>query len=215
MSEVPRLLLLTDRSQLRLGRGLVATIAECVGAGLTHVVVREHDLTPDARSALIRTLADVPGLTVLSSRILDACAAGLHLPATRACNAVSASLNTRSDACEVTPTPRYIPGGGRARALWGRSCHSAEEVRRAAQEGVDYVTLSPYAATPSKPGYGPPLPRDAYAGHALPVLALGGITPANAAQARAEGAHGVAVMGAVMRAAEPAAVVEQLLEALR
>ncbi len=74
------------------------------------------------------------------------------------------------------------------------------------------MTLSPFAASLSKPGYGPPVDRDAYAGHAIPVLALGGVAPGNAAQARAAGAHGVAVMGAVMRAASPAAVVRRLLE---
>jgi thiamine-phosphate pyrophosphorylase len=84
----------------------------------------------------------------------------------------------------------------------------------AAAEGAAYATLSPYAATPSKPGYGPPLPTTAFAGHPIPVFALGGITPANVAEARAAGAYGVAVMGAVMRADEPAAVVRSLLEAL-
>ena len=75
-----------------------------------------------------------------------------------------------------------------------------------------WVTLSPYAASASKPGYRPLLSADAFAGHALPVLALGGITPGNAAEARAAGAHGVAVMGAVMRAPDPAAVVARLRE---
>lgn len=44
------------------------------------------------------------------------------------------------------------------------------------------------------------------------MLALGGITVANAAAARNAGAHGVAVMGAVMRAPDPAAVVAALLQ---
>jgi thiamine-phosphate pyrophosphorylase len=45
----------------------------------------------------------------------------------------------------------------------------------------------------------------------VPVLALGGVDAANAASAREAGAHGVAVMGCVMRAADPAAVVRRLL----
>ncbi|NYG60347.1 thiamine-phosphate pyrophosphorylase [Nocardioides daedukensis] len=188
---LPRLLLLTDRSQLRLGRGLVRTVHECVEAGLTHLVVREHDLPPDARHALVAALADLPGLTVISSHIADPVAHGLHQP---------------SD-----PTRHVLPTAT-AHQLLGRSCHTRTEVYRAAADGVDYVTLSPFALTPSKPGHGPALGPDAYADHRVPVYALGGITPRNARAARDAGAHGVAVMGAVMRAAEPGAVVAALLE---
>jgi thiamine-phosphate pyrophosphorylase len=177
-------LLLTDRSQLRLGRPLVATVRECVEAGLRAVVVREHDLPAATRRSLVADLAAIPGLTVLSSRIPDAAAAGLHLAADQPA----------------------VPG-----VRFGRSCHTAEEVRRAGAEGAEWATLSPYALTASKPGYGPPLPPQEYDGLSVPTYALGGIGPANAAAARAAGAHGVAVMGAVMRAAEPAAVVAALL----
>lgn len=187
---LPRLLLLTDRSQLRLGRGLVRTVHECVEAGLTHLVVREHDLPPDARHALVGALVDLPGLTVVSSRITDPVAHGLHQPA----------------------DPCHPPATGTAHQLLGRSCHTRREVCRAAADGVDYVTLSPFALTPSKPGHGPALDPDAYADHPVPAYALGGITPENARAARDAGAHGVAVMGAVMRAAEPGAVVAALLE---
>jgi len=46
------------------------------------------------------------------------------------------------------------------------------------------------------------------------VYALGGIeTPAQVAGCRAAGAAGVAVMGAVMRAGDPAALVRSLLAA--
>jgi thiamine-phosphate pyrophosphorylase len=85
-------------------------------------------------------------------------------------------------------------------------------VHRAAAEGAAYATLSPFATSLSKPGYGPPVDCDAYASECdLPVLALGGIDPGNAARARAAGAHGVAVMGCVIRSASPAAVVRELL----
>jgi len=180
---IPRLVLLTDRSQLRLGRGLVRTVRECADAGLRAVVVREHDLAPERRRALVRTLADIDGLRVLSSRITDSAAHGLHLAAHQ-------------------PPP--------LRAQWGRSCHSRTDVARAAEQGASWVTLSPYAASGSKPGR-TPLPAAAFAGHSVPVLALAGIDVTNAAGALAAGAHGVAVMGAVMRAGEPAAVVADLL----
>jgi thiamine monophosphate synthase len=195
-----RLLLLTDRSQLRLGRGLVRTVRECVDAGLAMVVVREHDLPPPQRSALIRELVALDGLTVISSRIPDPAAHGVHAASS---NAELPSLPGIAGTVDADLTPRYMRG---------RSCHTVAEVYDAAGEGVDYVTLSPYAESASKPGYGPALGGSAFAeAWPLPVYALGGIDPTNAAQAREAGAHGVAVMGAVMRAERPAAVIEALL----
>jgi len=192
VAHVPRLVVLTDRSQLPLGRGLVETIIECHRAGLEAVVVREHDLEPYARHALLTALAELPGLWVISSRIADPAAHGVHLAAHQ-------------------PPPRPLAGLARR---WGRSCHDRADVERASEEGASWVTLSPYGASASKPGHGPPLPVTAWADHPLPVLALGGTTPANAAQARAAGVHGVAVMGNVMRAARPGDVVARILEAL-
>lgn len=185
-TELPRLLVLTDRSQLRLGRPLMRTLLECADAGLTHVVLRELDL-PDGHRALLAADAAAAGLTVIAAHRALPGAVGVHLPAD-------------------------VPPADDGATLVGRSCHSADEVTRAA--GATYATLSPYAPTRSKPGYGPPLPASAYAGHAVPVFALGGITVANAAEARAAGAHGVAVMGEVMRSADPAATVAALLEAV-
>jgi thiamine monophosphate synthase len=204
----PRLLLLTDRTQLPAGRDLVDTVVACADAGLSAVVVREHDLDPAARTSLIGELARVPGLTVISSRIPDAAAHGLHMAAAGddICNTSLADLPGRCDDQVDGSTACY---------MWlGRSCHSRAEVRRAAAEGATYATLSPYAVSRSKPGYGPPLPAEVFADHPIPVFALGGVDPSNAPQARAAGAHGVAVMGAVMRAEDPGTVVHALIEAV-
>ena len=191
---MPRVVLLTDRAQLRLGRGLVETVAQCHRAGLEAVIVREHDLAPASRRALVAALTRLRGLRVISSRIHDPAAHGLHLAAHQ-------------------PAPEPDPRAGSAVAgQWGRSCHQRADVERAADEGASWVTLSPYAISVSKPGYGPPLPSSAWTGHRLPVLALGGVTPDNAADARNAGAHGVAVMGEVMRAAQPGDVMARLLE---
>jgi thiamine-phosphate pyrophosphorylase len=197
--DLPRLLLLTDRSQLHLGRSLVRTVAECVEVGVTHVVVRELDLPEAARTALVTALLDV-GATVLSARTLLPGAAGVHLP----------------EAIVPDEKHHFSAGSGAFRpglSPWGRSCHAPGEVERAAEEGAGWAFLSPYAEGGSKPGRDP-LPAAAFAGHPIPVFALGGVTPANAASALAAGAHGVAVMGAVMGAAEPAAVASALLEAV-
>ena len=213
---LPRLVLLTDRSQLRLGRGLARTVRECADAGLEAVVVREHDLEPARRRALVETLAGIDGLTVISSRIPDPAADGLHLASHRAAPTTTVTARTRAPGGSLAH--RRVGGRSDTRSLetpWGRSCHSRDDVADAAREGASWVTLSPYAATISKPGHGPALPASAYADHPVPVLALGGITAGRAAGAVAAGAHGVAVMGAVMRAADPAGEVAALLRELR
>jgi len=80
------------------------------------------------------------------------------------------------------------------------------------------VTLSPTFLTGSKPGYGPALGLDALAAAAAkapgPIVALGGITPHNAAACLAAGARGVAVMGEIMRAADPETTIRRLLQAI-
>ena len=85
--------------------------------------------------------------------------------------------------------------------------------------GAAYATLSPVFPTAPKPGYGPPLGLAGLARLArtvpdLPVYALGGIDAASAAACRGAGAAAVAVMGAVMRAAEPEAATRELLAAV-
>lgn len=185
---MPRVLVLTDRAQLPLGRSLQATLAACADGGLTHVVLRELDLSDDQRGALAERLA-ARGLTVIAARRPVAGATAVHLAADQAPPA------------DGTP--------------WGRSCHSADEVRAAAADEAAWVTLSPFAPTASKPGYGPPVPAHAFADHTVPVYALGGITtPAEAERAVAAGAHGVAVMGALMRAEDPSALARLLLGAV-
>lgn len=180
---IPRLIVLTDRRLLPPGRSLGDVFPVLASAGLGAVLLREPDLPDEQRAALAAS----------------ALAAGLDVVAAH--RAVPGCLGVHVRAADPAPS-----GGA-----WGRSCHDRAEVVRAASEGAAWVTLSPYAATDSKPGYGPPLPASAFDGLPLPSYALGGITPANAAAARAAGADGVAVLGAVMRAADPAAVVAALL----
>ncbi|RMH52487.1 MAG: thiamine phosphate synthase [Zetaproteobacteria bacterium] len=64
------------------------------------------------------------------------------------------------------------------------SCHDADQLRRAAEVGADFALLSPLFATASHPQR-PPLGVERWRALAtaapLPVVALGGITPANRA----------------------------------
>lgn len=180
-----KLLVLTDRFQVPKARTLVDVVRAAVEGGARTVVLREKDLPRADRVALADQLRElVPTLIVGSDpTIADG---GVHLAAN-----------------DLFPARRP--------ALVGRSCHSAEELERAAAEGCDYATLSPIFASASKPGYGPPLGVDALRDAPLPVYALGGVDPSNASACVAAGAAGVAVMGYVMRAADPALAVRELI----
>ncbi len=103
-----------------------------------------------------------------------------------------------------------------ADALVGRSTHSIDELRRAADEGVDYVTFGPVWETPGKRAFGAPkgpaeLARAARVGP--PVLALGGVTTIDALRAAAEagawGVAGIRVFESQRSAAELAAAVRE------
>lgn len=192
---LPRVLLLTDRAQLPDGRELVDTVCRCVDAGLEAVVVRELDLPGPERRALTVRIAET-GVTVISARTWFPRAGGVHLSATQ----------TGLDA--------------RPARFHGRSCHNDEQVRRAVGGGASYLTISPVALSASKPGYGPQLGttgvrRAADLAGRVPVFALGGVDADNAAVMRAAGAYGVAVMGAVMSAEDPALTFTRIREEAR
>lgn len=89
-------------------------------------------------------------------------------------------------------------------ALLGASCHGPEELARAAELGVDFVVLSPVLPTPSHPGaetIGWARFAEWLADYPLPVYALGGLSRSGLVQARAAGAHGVALKSAAWAAA--------------
>jgi thiamine-phosphate pyrophosphorylase len=108
-----------------------------------------------------------------------------------------------------------------ARGLVGTSAHSLARVELAARAGVDAVVFGPIWATPQKARYGAPLGLGALAAAAAVIgpsrarlVAIGGIDgPERAAQARAAGAHAVAVIRAVLTAADPGAAAAALVTA--
>jgi thiamine-phosphate pyrophosphorylase len=200
----PTLLVITDRRQAR--GTLDDTVAAVLAAGGRWISLREKDLPASERIdqlARLIALARPRGAKVLVHEDLDAAlqagADGVHLPS----------------GSDPATARRKL---GRA-ALLGVSAHSAAEIQAAAARGADYVTVSPIFASASKPGYGPMLGLPALAALAravaIPVIALGGVTEVTAAECRAAGAAGIAVMGHIMRAADPSAVTARLIAALQ
>jgi len=105
-----------------------------------------------------------------------------------------------------------------ASALIGTSIHSVAEADVLDPALVDYAIAGPAFESASKPGYGPALGveglRAIVAATRVPVVAIGGIDAARAGAVMAAGAAGIAVMGLVMRAPDPADEVRALLAAL-
>lgn len=199
-------MVVTDRRQaVGPGRDLADVVGAAVEGGARTVLLREKDLAPDERRALARPLGEMLG--AVGGRLLVAGDVGLA----REVGAAGVHLA----AADPWPSPE-----DRAGLLVGRSCHSVDDLRSALTHGADYATLSPIWPSPSKPGYGPALGPERLAAAcaavpALPVVALGGVTPERAAACRSAGAAGVAVMGEVMRADDPAACVRALLAELQ
>jgi thiamine-phosphate pyrophosphorylase len=200
----PPLLVITDRHQAR--RPIEDMARAIFAGGCRWLSLREKDLDGTTRLILLRRLVAIGqryGASVTVHADVDAAlaagAAGVHLP---------------SDVSPVGARGRL----GKA-ALIGCSVHNEAALTRAAERGADYATLSPIYPSASKPGYGPPLGLDrlarAAAATTLPVIALGGIDETNAARCLDAGAAGLAVMGEVMRAADPAGMLTRLIRVVR
>lgn len=198
----PLVHLITDR---RLAPDLAARASAALAGlppGVAAIQLREKDLGGGALLALARSLGAVcraRGQRLLVNDRLDVALAagadGVHLP---------------SAGVPVADARRLLGPG----ALVGVSCHSAEDVARALAGGASYATFSPIYDTPSKRPFGPPVGVAALEDAArlgLPLVALGGVTPARAAEVRAAGAVGVAVIRAWLEGADPAAAVRGLL----
>jgi thiamine-phosphate pyrophosphorylase len=91
-----------------------------------------------------------------------------------------------------------------AKLISGKSVHSAEDAKKAEDEGFDYVLFGPVFKTPGKGKFGNPKGLDELrrvsAGVKIPVLAVGGITPLRAKRCIDAGAYGVAAIRSFMKA---------------
>jgi len=199
----PPLLLVTDRRQARLP--LKEVVERACAGGCRWVSLREKDLPADAQVALARILA--PIARRYGARLTSHGDAALA----RAAGLDGVHLSAHGDGAAA----RAMLG---PHALVGISIHSAAEAAALDPAVVDYAIAGPAYPTASKPGYGPALGPDGLAAICsaamVPVVAIGGIKADNVSAIIAAGAAGVAVMGTVMRSAEPCKVTEDLLAAL-
>jgi thiamine-phosphate pyrophosphorylase len=199
----PPLLLVTDRAQAR--RSLQEIVAAALAGGCRWVSLREKNLPEDEQIVLARML--LPMARKSGARLMlhgEAALAnmagvdGVHLP-------------SGSDAAAA----RALMGPGK---LIGVSIHTVTEAGAIDPHAADYALAGPAFETPSKPGYGPEIGRRGLGEIAracrVPVLAIGGMNPVRVGEVMAAGCAGVAVMGGVMRAPDPAVEVGALIATL-
>ncbi|MGD9763062.1 MAG: thiamine phosphate synthase [Candidatus Binatia bacterium] len=107
-----------------------------------------------------------------------------------------------------------------AAKIIGTSTHTPQQADAALRAGaIDYLAYGPIFATHSKADPDPVQGLDALAAVRrrcpLPLVAIGGITAANARAVRTAGADAVAVIAAIAKADDPAVATRQLLAAAR
>ncbi len=199
------LYLITDRRQVP-GGDLVGAVRAALEGGVRAVQLREKDLPARELLLLARQLRSLTrkfgALLLINDRIDVALAAeadGVHLG---------------GGSLPVAET-RALLGPDR---LIGVSTHHRDEIAAAADQGADFVTFGPVYHTPSKAPYGSPVGldrlREACAGSALPVFALGGVKENCIHDVLNCGAHGIAMISAILAEGNPSLASRTLLNRL-
>lgn len=207
----PLLYYITDRSafpgdEATRRQKLLGKIAEAARAGVDYIQLREKDLSTRDLESLAREAVRVireakqlaPGPQPLAPALLINSRTDIALAAG------ADGVHLRSD--DISPQDVkqiWMRGAGTlARGdssqvpLIGVSCHSPEEVARAAADGATFAVFAPVFEKKDSPDARPAglgLLRQACAAK-IPVLALGGITLCNARSCLEAGAAGIAAI---------------------
>lgn len=195
------LYLVTDRS-LSKGRSTAEIVAAAVAGGVSCIQLREKSC--GTREFLNEALALQPLLNsrniplIINDRLDIALAIeadGVHLG--------------QSDM--PIGMARKIAGDS---LIIGISAESVDDALRAEQEGADYIGISPVFSTPTKTDIAPPLGlegvRQIRALVDIPLVGIGGINLDNAESVLAAGADGIAMVSAIVSAADPAGAAKKL-----
>jgi thiamine-phosphate pyrophosphorylase len=188
------------------GRALLEIVAAAVQGGVTLVQLRDKEV--DGRALLeqaraLKVLLDPLGVPlIINDRVDIALAAGAA-----GCHVGQADLPVEA--------ARALLGH---HAILGTSLDAVEQARAADPEHLDYVAYGPFAATATKGDAGPPVGAAGLAAvralTALPLVAIGGVGEANLGNAIRAGADGIAVVAAIMAAADPTGASRRLRDAI-
>lgn len=105
----------------------------------------------------------------------------------------------------------------------GATANTLADMEAAWRDGADYIGLGPFRFTTTKKNLSPTLGTEGYAtlmaearakGVDIPVVAIGGIEPADIAAIATTGVNGVAISGAIAKAAGPVEKTQEFINLL-
>lgn len=194
----PTLMLVTEPP--REGRRrLEETVEAAVSGGVDAVLLRDLQAPADR---LLETARRLRLVTQGKARLF------VHASASAAREARADGWHCAAGATDCGPTP------GLSLVV---SAHSVPEARRAASRGAEYLLGGTIFASSSHPDTEPvglETLGAVCAATSVPVLAIGGVVPENAAACLQAGAAGVAALSPFMRAADPQAAARSYRRAL-
>ncbi|MFZ0243343.1 MAG: thiamine phosphate synthase [Desulfobacterales bacterium] len=195
------LYLVTDR-RLSRGRSTLEIVTAAVAGGVTCVQLREKAAATREfieEALKIRDHLRSVNIPLIINDRLDVAlavgAAGVHL-----------------GGADMPPAMARAVAGNRM--IIGISVESVADARAAEKGGADYLGVSPIFATPTKTDTTPALGTEGLQAIRqavrLPLVAIGGLNSSNAADIIRCGADGVAVVSAIVSAADPAQAARRL-----
>lgn len=201
-----RLCFIAD-SEAAAGTDVLELIGEAVSGGATIIQLRGKKWTSreflDSAVQAVRLLRPKNIPLIINDRVDIALA----------CEANGVHLGQ-----EDMPLPYARILMGKSKII-GLSVATPDEARAAETAGADYIGAGPVFPTLSKRDIGPVLGleglREIRKETKIPILAVGGISAANAAEVIRAGANGVAVISAVAAADNPKTAASELAKAIR
>ena len=200
---LPCLCMVTDRTRTASG-DLVETVSAAVDAGVCMVQLREKDMPSGQLLELahrLRAVTNGKSLMIVNDRVDVALLSGAD------------GVQLGEEAMGVAEARKLI---GQDRLI-GSSVHSVEGAVSAESNGADFLVLGAIFETTTHPGVetgGLALVEAVTHRVRIPVLGIGGITPANIEDVIRAGAAGAAVITAISMVPDPGAAVANLYQAI-
>lgn len=201
---LPRLHVITDTSA---SVDTIGAVRAALSAGAPLVQVRVEDGATD-RAAFDLALrvaalcADHGAICLVNDRLHVALAVGAH------------GGHVGADDLPVDAARRVLG----PKAIVGGTCREPDAARSHRRAGASYLGVGPAHPSTTKDGLPDPLGAAGIRAVAeavdIPVIAIGGITPERVPGLLEAGAHGVAVIAAISRAADPFEATRSFLKAV-